>query len=218
VGRFRDFYPEYLGISTAQLYEMLKTLPIRATRAEIAEWLPEHRETLDATYQSHREEPGGYRLRGVCLYGMAECERSRRALEFLRQGNIEPFGELIDLSHEGDRVCVHGSQLFEPDIGDAYLDQLIRETAKLYCQPGAYAASCKELDVLVDMARSVRGVLGAGLIGAGLGGCISVFVKADGVEELIQTLQRDYYHKHGFNPFIEVCTPVARASVMQYQA
>lgn len=225
VGRFRDLYPEYLRISTAQLYEMLKTLPIRATRAEIAEWLPAHRETLEAVYQSHREESGGYRLRGVCLYGIAECERSRKALEFLRRGDIQQFGRLIDLSHEGDRVFANGGQPFEPDISDKYLDGLIRlshtrspvdrEKAMFYQQPGAYAASCKELDELVDLARGVRGVHGAGLIGAGLGGSISVLVKVDAVEDLLQTLQRDYYAPHGFDPFIEICVPVAGASVLQ---
>jgi N-acetylgalactosamine kinase len=204
------------------LYEMLKTLPIRATRAEIAEWLPEHRQTLEGIYQSHQEEAGGYRLRGVCLYGMAECERSRRALEFLRRGDIDGFGELIDLSHEGDRAFINNDQPFEPDISDAYLDRLIQmwESAStrdksLYQQPGAYAASCQELDALVDLARQVEGVLGAGLIGAGLGGCISVLVRADAADELIDRLQHDYYDKQGFEPFMEVCAPVTGAGVMR---
>ncbi len=227
VGHFRDLYPEYLGISTAQLYEMLKTLPIRATRAEIAGWLPEHRETLEALYQSHHAEPGGYRLRGVCLYGIAECERSRKALDFLRQREIHRFGQLIDLSHEGDRVSVNGGMPFEPDMSEAYLDTLIRlaghsdpderEKAALYRQPGAYATSCRELDELVDLVRRVRGVYGAGLIGAGLGGCISMLVQTDAVAKLIQTLHSRYYIPHGLEPFIEVCTPVAGASVLRLE-
>ena len=229
VERFRDFYPEFLGISTAELYEMLKTLPIRATRAELAEWLPEERQILDTVYQSHREESGGYRLRGGCLYGMAECERSRRALEFLRQGDIQRFGQLINLSHEGDRVFINGDVPFSPDISDAYLDGLIRastgnsseggsglfpEAAELYRQTGGYAASCKELDALVDTARRVHGVHGAGLIGAGLGGCISILVNADAVEELTDTLHTDYYAKYELPPFVEVCTPVAGACLL----
>ena len=236
VERFRDFYPEFLGISISQLYQMLKTLPIRATRAELAEWLPEHRQELDTVYQSHREESGGYRLRGVCLYGMAECERSRRALEFLRQGDIQRFGQLINLSHEGDRVFINGDVPFTPDISDAYLDGLIGlcenrracaensseggrallpEAAELYQQPGGYAASCKELDALVDTARRVRGVHGAGLIGAGLGGCISILVKAETVEELIDTLHNDYYAKYELPSFVEVCTPAAGACLLR---
>lgn len=232
VERFRDFYPESLGISTAELYEMLKTLPIRATRAELAEWLPEERQALDTVYQSHREESGGYRLRGVCLYGMAECERSRRALEFLRQGDIQRFGQLINLSHEGDRVFINGDMPFSPDISDAYLDGLIRasaennsegmrdllpEEAELYRQPGGYAASCRELDALVDTARQVRGVHGAGLIGAGLGGCISILVKAEAVEELTDTLHNDYYAKYELPPFVEVCTPAAGACLLELE-
>ena len=69
------------------------------------------------------------------------------------------------------------------------------------------------VDVPVDCARAVDGVLGAGLVGAGLGGCVSVLVRADRVDELTETLRAGYFAPRRVEPFIEVCAPVAGASV-----
>ena len=38
------------------------------------------------------------------LLGLAECERSRHGVELLASGQIELFGELMNISHNGDRV------------------------------------------------------------------------------------------------------------------
>ena len=220
VDRFRDLHPAHMGISLAEFYAMLATLPVRASRERLAALAPEDADALSAVYSSHDEYPGGYRLRGVCLYGAAECERSRRALAFMRTGDAAAFGSLVDLSHDGDRVFGSHGVPFEADVSDGAMERLSAmagspdtEAAALYLQPGAYAASCRELDELVDCARAVDGVLGAGLVGAGLGGCVSVLVRVDRVDELAETLRAGYFAPRGIEPFIEVCAPVAGASV-----
>ncbi len=220
---FRDLHPSFLGIPTTDLYRMLKTLPIRAARAQIFALLPRQEDMLETLYRSHYQEEEGYRIRGVCLYGIAECERSRKAAKFLRLGDIRIFGELINLSHEGDRVSINGTDRFEPDISNVYLDQCISflekdenyDSAQIYRQPGAYAASCPELDSLVDFARQNRGVHGAGLIGAGLGGCISILVQLDHVDELVDVLTHQYFEPKEIPPFIEICSPVDGASILE---
>ena len=220
---FRDLHPSFMGIPTIDLYRMLKTLPIRATRTQISDLLPHQENMLETLYQSHYQEEEGYRIRGVCLYGIAECERSRKAVKSLRLGDIHLFGELINLSHEGDRVSINGIDPFELDISNVYLDQctsLLEEdkncdSAQIYRQPGAYAASCPELDSLVDLARQNRGVDGAGLIGAGLGGCISILVQLNHVDELIDVLTHQYYEPKEIAPFIEICRPVDGASIFK---
>ena len=99
--------------------------------------------------------PQGYRVRGICLFGLAECARAKVATSFLGKGDMEAFGELITISHEGDRVTriVDGKRVHhEEEITDEYLDRLIshlrsddpikRESARLYRQPGGYAVIC----------------------------------------------------------------------------
>lgn len=50
--------------------------------------------------------------------------------------------------------------------------------------------SCPELDRAVDVARSVPGVLGARMTGAGFGGCTVNLVKRQAVESLTNELAR----------------------------
>jgi N-acetylgalactosamine kinase len=219
VERFRDLHPAHMGIPLAEFYAMLATLPVRASRERLATLLPDDAAALSTIYHTHDEYPDGYRLRGVCLYGAAECERSRRALNSLRAGDAEGVGTLMDVSHDGDRVYAAGGAPFTADVGDEAMARLSAtaaspepDAAALHLQPGAYAASCRELDELVDCARGVDGVLGAGLVGAGLGGCVSMLVREDRVEELADTVQRGYFEPRRIEPFVEVCAPVDGAT------
>jgi len=141
---------------------------------------------------------------------------------------MRAYGELISISHEGDRVVrfVNAERVeVSNEITDEYLDKFISdlrskemarvESARLYRQPGDYAVSCEELDEFVDIAMSVDGVLGAGRTGAGLGGCISVLIEKDKTDELICAVSEGYYRLRNLPVAVEVRFPVAGASVME---
>jgi len=224
---FRDINVENLSVDESYLYEMVKSLPPRITREQLAKELPQHGDRLAELYKTHDEPEEGYRVRGVCLFGLAECERSKKAAEFLKKGDIEDFGRLIALSHDGDRVTAANSHEritvnYEPT--DETLDEAIQylrsdkpdlsEVAHIYQQPGGYAVSCEELDTLVDIACKVEGVLGAGRTGAGLGGCISVLVKTENVNKLINAVTTQYYQPNGLKPAVEVCFPTQGAGLI----
>jgi galactokinase len=158
---------------------------------------------------------------------LAECARAELAASLLKNNDMISFGELISISHDGDRVTrlVNGKRVeYYEEITDEYLDQIIAdvrsndkarvESARLYRQPGGYAVSCAELDELVDIAMSVEGVLGAGRVGAGLGGCISVLVDKNKTDELIEEISEQYYHPRKLPAGIEICFPVAGAGVI----
>jgi len=225
---FRDLNPEKLGKDEAWFYEMLKSLPMRIQRRELLEQLKDHTDELMELIRTHDNPTEGYRVRGVCLFGLAECARAKVATSFLEKGDMEAFGELITISHEGDRVTriVDGRRVHhEEEITDEYLDRLIslscsdnlieRESARLYRQPGGYAVSCEELDELVDIAIEVDGVLGAGRVGAGLGGCISVLIDKDKTDELVNAVTAEYYKPRGLPAAVEVCFPVEGAGVIE---
>ena len=69
-----------------------------------------------------------------------------------------------------------------------------------------YQVSCKELDVMVELARKVRGVYGARMTGGGFGGCTINFVNAENVEEFKQTVAQGYTEATGLVPEIYVCS------------
>ena len=60
-----------------------------------------------------------------------------------------------------------------------------------------FEVSCKELDVIVDLSRNIRGVLGARMTGAGFGGCAIALVEKDQCDAYIEKLGRAYNDKTG---------------------
>jgi galactokinase len=63
-----------------------------------------------------------------------------------------------------------------------------------------YEVSSRELDVLVDAARAVRGVLGARMMGAGFGGCTINLVEEGAVDALRGSCVRAYRNNFGREP------------------
>lgn len=60
-----------------------------------------------------------------------------------------------------------------------------------------YEVSCRELDVLVEIASSQEGVLGARMTGGGFGGCTVNLVQKDSVESFESKLKREYLKRTG---------------------
>jgi len=60
-----------------------------------------------------------------------------------------------------------------------------------------YEVSCPELDTLVDIARSLPGVLGSRLTGAGFGGCTVTLLRKDSLEIFLRELPAAYEKTHG---------------------
>ena len=52
--------------------------------------------------------------------------------------------------------------------------------------------SCKEIDILVDLAQGFPGVYGSRLTGGGFGGCTVTLVEKDKVQALMDYLRKEY--------------------------
>jgi galactokinase len=72
-----------------------------------------------------------------------------------------------------------------------------------------YEVSCPELDILVEEARPLPGVLGARMMGGGFGGCTINLVEADHLEAFQSGMARAYHDRLGKPPAIHVCRPTA---------
>jgi N-acetylgalactosamine kinase len=227
VHHLRDVNARTLGVPLAWIYKILLHLPEKATREELREMLGS--EQVDPLFESHRPpEDGIYPIRGVVMFGLAECERSRRFAKALRDRRIEEIGRLMNTSHDGDRVVRHRlgeePQAYHPPTDNCHLLNLIDDlesgdpervsAAQLEWQPGSYQCSIPEIDRMVDLALSVDGVVGAQLAGAGLGGCMMVLVRNTSIPALSEALERHYYDPAGKTPSILRCTPISGSSVL----
>jgi galactokinase len=68
-----------------------------------------------------------------------------------------------------------------------------------------YEVSCRELDVLVELAMSLAGsTLGARMTGGGFGGCTVNLVRRDALESFRETMIREYERVIGHAPNIYV--------------
>jgi hypothetical protein len=62
-------------------------------------------EDLDVFFHQHNSPGNGlYPVRCVILFGLAEMERAKRFAHEMKAGRIEELGQLMIISHDGDRV------------------------------------------------------------------------------------------------------------------
>jgi galactokinase len=70
-----------------------------------------------------------------------------------------------------------------------------------------FAASCTEVDMLVEIAANHAECLGARITGGGFGGCTVNMVYADSADHFVETMQREYDAKTGITAECFVCAP-----------
>ena len=183
----------------SEIYKMLKALPSKITREEIRKQLPEYGEFIEDIFKNH-SDPGFYNLRDVALFGISECVRADRFMQILNDGNYALLGEMMKISHNGDRC---GSI----EISDEELEKLAFNNADIAYQHGIYDCSTPEIDYMCDVLNAEDGVLGSSLVGAGLGGCVIALVEKEKAENVIQIVNSKYYDKYNFAHAAQVYTP-----------
>jgi galactokinase len=227
IRHLRDVNTRTLNIPLSWIYRILLHLPEKINREELRKLIPA--EQLQPLFDSH-EEPAdrNYPIRGVVLYGLAECERSRRFAAALKGADLGEIGRLMNVSHDGDRVVrlsPEGEVIpHASPTGNSYLLGLIDDLesgdlervmrAQLQWQPGAYHCSIPEIDRMVDISLGVDGVLGAQLAGAGLGGCMMLLVHEEAVPVVCTALEKQYYRPEGKPVSILQCMPISGSSVL----
>jgi galactokinase len=70
-----------------------------------------------------------------------------------------------------------------------------------------YQVSCAQLDLLVDTARRIEGVLGARLTGAGFGGCTISLVARSSLAAFRDRISETYSKAFGHLPGFFECVP-----------
>jgi hypothetical protein len=151
------------------------------------------------------------------LFGVSEIERARIAPLMI---SIDParFGIMMNISHNADREYKYVGRekvKWTNDCSNEYFDNLIRklkekqdeESCQLYMQSGDYGCGHEKTDLIVDLATSVDGVLGAEIVGAGLGGSVAILLKKEALSSLTKKLYEEYYKDES----------LARASIIAFK-
>ena len=81
-----------------------------------------------------------------------------------------------------------------------------------------YEVSCKELDLVVEIAEDIGykgGVYGCRMTGGGFGGCCVALVKADCVDAITKRIAADYLAKTGIEAAIFASRPASGATILK---
>ena len=192
---------EFRDIATCgtpkEVRAMLAAMPPKVTRAALLAMLPESRARLDEIFATHAD-PGEYDLIGTALFGVSEIVRAALAPNLLAKGEFVRFGELMKISHDGDRVS---GVRFAGEKG------CNRISLGLEDECGSYACSTPRIDALCDLMNATDGVIGSELSGAGLGGCVLILTEKAKTSAVMERLNRDFYDKLGLPRSAFVCNP-----------
>lgn len=70
-----------------------------------------------------------------------------------------------------------------------------------------YEVSCKELDLLADMAKGETAVLGARMMGGGFGGCTINLINEEMIEPLFDKFSKEYFEQTGLELKMYITSP-----------
>lgn len=78
-----------------------------------------------------------------------------------------------------------------------------------------FEVSCPELDQLTALARSLEGVYGSRLTGAGFGGCTVTLADRSRTDDIVEALIQRYYKPRNIDPLVLVTRPAAGAEPVE---
>lgn len=116
-------------------------------------------------FEAHKDAIESPICRQRAKHAVYENQRTIRAVQALKDNDIETFGKLMNASHTSLR--------------------------------DDYEVSCEEIDVLVDLAWAIPGVIGSRITGGGFGGCTVSIVKNEAVDTFTSTIGPKYTEKTG---------------------
>lgn len=116
-------------------------------------------------FEAHKDAIKDPVCRLRAKHAVYENQRTIKAVNALKENNIDEFGRLMNASHISLR--------------------------------DDYEVSCEEIDILVDLAWKIPGVIGSRITGGGFGGCTVSIVKNDAVDTFIDAIGKQYKEKVG---------------------
>ncbi len=153
--------------------------------------------------------------RATCERAVSSLKRSLPQIETLRDVSMKEFekykGSLDEITqkrckhvlYENKRVLDAIKALGRNDILE--FGRLMNESHESLKKN--YEVSCLELDTMVNIARSINGVIGARMTGGGFGGCTVNIVKKKNINNFRSLISREYEKRTRIKPQIYICNP-----------
>lgn len=173
------------------------------------------RELADSAYNERRRqcEEAAQMLRDIIVQHEPENQRARtiQALRDVTQEQFDLYGAQLP-----DVLCRRAGYVIAEDARVLQAARLLEEGSIGKVGPllwkshaglrDEYEVSSVELDTLVEIARTVPGVLGARMLGGGFGGCTINLVRSEVVENLRYIVNKEYPTRTGgLQASIDVC-------------
>lgn len=149
----------------------------------------------------------------------AAIRRHRPEVKFLRDATLEDLdqwgGEMSanarkrarHVISENARTVAAADALIRKDLPE--VGRLMAEAHRSYSQD--FEASCAEADLMVELAQSLPGLIGARLTGGGFGGCTVNLVETQHAEGFRVGLEERYRARTGIAAQIHICHASAGA-------
>jgi len=183
--------------------------------------IPSHLSLVIAnTMVKHSHAGGEYNTRrSEVEEGTAILQSHRPEIKFLRDATVE---DLERWGHEMPpnvlKRCRHivTDSLRAVATADALDAGDLKTVGRLMAEAHAsyrddFEASCKEADIMVELAQKESGCIGARLTGGGFGGCTVNLVEASEAEAFSSRLRDGYQQSTGIQPEIYLCHASAGA-------
>jgi galactokinase len=141
-----------------------------------------------------RERPGVELLRDATVADLEACRDKMSA---------ESFARCRHIITENARVLAAREALLAGDMKE-FGDLMIAAHASMRDD---FAASCTEVDSLVEIASRQQGCFGARITGGGFGGCTVNVVKTESVEKFVEQVKHEYEQAVGIKADCFVSSP-----------
>ncbi len=146
-----------------------------------------------------------------------------RSLRDVRSKDVYAFREMMGeqiflcceyVTEENERVLDTSEALSKGDL--ERVGQLLYQSHHGLSRK--YFVSCEELDLLVDTAKKIDGVLGARMMGGGFGGCTINLVKSSSSDNFKKKIRLEYAKRFGLEPiFYDVSIGNGACELMEGQ-
>jgi galactokinase len=164
----------------------------------------------------HEHSEGEYGdRRGEVEAGQAVLQKERKGVELLRDATLEDleacrdkmpaanFARCRHIITENGRVLKAREALLESDM-EQFGRLMVEAHASMRDD---FAASCVEVDTLVEIAMRQAGCFGARITGGGFGGCTVNVVRVEKAEPFVAAVREEYQKATGIVAECFVCEP-----------
>lgn len=151
--------------------------------------------------------------RAECEAGVRLMQQTYPTVESLRDATMAMLDDILHdaepLLYRRCRYVVEENARLLAGVADLDRGDITTFGQRMYGSHAGlshdYEVSCPELDILVELARPLPGVLGARMMGGGFGGCTINLVQADAIPAFRDTMTRQYRNRTGLETLIHVC-------------